>query len=163
MLWLQSYTPSPFLKKNLIKLSSLIQQNISTCWICNGYYAPNFGEPLCGTCHAFLFSVEPQVGMEEQSVVPSDDEDSGNDEPPYSVNDRQDRDELEAELPEEVSENEQEENEFELEPRPEPAPPMNVNHFIDLLSNPHDNSKSDNNIDALPVEGLYFFGVLLLQ
>lgn len=93
--------------------------------------------------------------MEEQSVVPSDDEDSGNDEPPYSVNDRQDRDELEAELPEEVSENEQEENEFEMEPRPEPAQPPNVNHYIDLLSNPHDNSKSDNNIDALPVEGLY--------
>lgn len=128
--------------------------NISTCCICNGYYGPNFGEPLCGTCHAFLFSVQPQVGIEEQSVIPSDDEDSGNDEPPYSVNDRQDRDDLEAELPEEVSENEQEENEFELEPRPEPAPPQNVNHYINLLSHPHDNNKSDKNIDALPVEVL---------
>lgn len=97
--------------------------------------------------------------MEEQSVIPSDDEDSGNDEPPYSVNDRQDRDELE--MPEEVSENEQEENEFEMEPRPEPAPPMNVNHFIDLLSNPHDNSKSDNNIDALPVEGMKLFDTII--
>lgn len=95
--------------------------------------------------------------MEEQSIVPSDDEDSGNDEPPYSVTDRQDRDEQElVELPEEVSENEQEENEFEIEPiRPEPAQPINVNQFIELLSNPHDNNKSDNNVDALPVEGMY--------
>lgn len=100
--------------------------------------------------------------MEQQSTVPSDDEDSGNDEPPYNVNDR-DRDDLElVEVQEEVSENEQEENEFELEPRPEPAPPINVNQFIDLLSNPHDNGKSENNIDALPVEGLYWFQILFI-
>lgn len=55
-----------------------------------------------------------------------------------------------------MSENEQEENEFEHRPRPEPALPMNLNHYLNLLSNPHDNSKSDNKIDALPVEGLYF-------
>ena len=27
----------------------------SACYICNGYYGPCFGEPVCATCHAFLF------------------------------------------------------------------------------------------------------------
>lgn len=49
--------------------------------MCNGYYAPSFGEPLCGTCHAFLF---PVAAEEKRSTDLSDnDEDSGNDEPPY--------------------------------------------------------------------------------
>lgn len=56
-------------------------QCTSTCCVCNGYYAPSFGEPLCGTCHAFLF---PVVAEEKRSTDLSDnDEDSGNDEPPY--------------------------------------------------------------------------------
>lgn len=56
-------------------------QPTSTCCVCNGYYAPSFGEPLCGTCHAFLF---PVAAEEKRSTDLSDnDEDSGNDEPPY--------------------------------------------------------------------------------
>ncbi|XP_005180823.1 uncharacterized protein LOC101899468 [Musca domestica] len=54
--------------------------NNATCWVCNGYYGPNFGEPLCGTCHAFLYNTEP---TEELETTISDDEDSGNDEPPF--------------------------------------------------------------------------------
>ncbi|GBP13088.1 hypothetical protein EVAR_72694_1 [Eumeta japonica] len=54
--------------------------NSSTCWVCNGYYGPNFGEPLCSTCHAFLHNTEP---TEELETTISDDEDSGNDEPPF--------------------------------------------------------------------------------
>lgn len=54
--------------------------NSATCWVCNGYYGPNFGEPLCGTCHAFLYNTEP---AEELETTISDDEDSGNDEPPF--------------------------------------------------------------------------------
>lgn len=54
----------------------------STCHVCNGYYGPSFGEPVCVTCHAFLFPDFP-------SYLPSsyfysektDDGDSGNDEP----------------------------------------------------------------------------------
>ncbi|XP_075981511.1 modifier of rpr and grim, ubiquitously expressed [Anticarsia gemmatalis] len=56
--------------------------NNSTCYVCNGYYGPSFGEPVCVTCHAFLFPDFP-------SYLPSsyfcsektDDGDSGNDEP----------------------------------------------------------------------------------
>ncbi|EZA59477.1 hypothetical protein DMN91_010871 [Ooceraea biroi] len=51
------------------------------CYICNGYYGPCFEEPVCATCHAFLFpnDVDPlQVPIFSEKT---DDEDSGNDEP----------------------------------------------------------------------------------
>lgn len=48
--------------------------------MCNGYYGPNFDEPLCATCHSFLYTTQP---TEEMQTTISDDEDSGNDEPPF--------------------------------------------------------------------------------
>lgn len=27
-----------------------------TCRACNGYYGPCFSEPVCPTCHAFLYA-----------------------------------------------------------------------------------------------------------
>ncbi|XP_012273433.1 uncharacterized protein LOC105695936 [Orussus abietinus] len=53
----------------------------STCYICNGYYGPCFGEPVCATCHAFLFPDD--VGLLQVPLFSekTDDEDSGNDEP----------------------------------------------------------------------------------
>ncbi|CAG5048859.1 unnamed protein product [Parnassius apollo] len=58
------------------------EYNNTSCYVCNGYYGPSFGEPVCVTCHAFLFPDFP-------SYLPSsyfcsektDDGDSGNDEP----------------------------------------------------------------------------------
>ncbi|XP_008545133.1 uncharacterized protein LOC103569550 isoform X2 [Microplitis demolitor] len=51
------------------------------CYICNGYYGPSFEEPVCATCHAFLFpddiGTRPALPFSEKT----DDEDSGNDEP----------------------------------------------------------------------------------
>jgi len=55
------------------------------CRACNGYYGPCFGEPVCATCHAFLYAssleneIQLQLISEEQDS--SDDCDSGNDEP----------------------------------------------------------------------------------
>lgn len=58
-------------------------QNVETCWICNGYYGPSYEEPVCGTCHSFLFA-DPAVGAPQVTRALSDDEeDSGNDEPPF--------------------------------------------------------------------------------
>lgn len=52
------------------------------CFQCNGYYDPNFGQPLCTTCHAFLYpddaSKLPSVGPHQEKT---DDGDSGNEEP----------------------------------------------------------------------------------
>lgn len=130
-------------------------QHRQVCWVCNGYYAPNFGEPVCGICHSFLFSVPPFDGIKDQVTVVSDDEDSGNDEPPYNNtnNERAEPEdqELELEVPD-VSENEQDDNEFELN-RPAPLAPRNINQYIDLLSEPYQNNQTDNNIGELPVEG----------
>ncbi|KZC11577.1 PREDICTED: uncharacterized protein LOC107189723 [Dufourea novaeangliae] len=51
------------------------------CCFCNGYYGPSFGEPVCPTCHTFLFPNE--IGLLPVSIFSekTDDEDSGNDEP----------------------------------------------------------------------------------
>uniref|UniRef100_A0A1B0BCV8 E2 ubiquitin-conjugating enzyme n=1 Tax=Glossina palpalis gambiensis TaxID=67801 RepID=A0A1B0BCV8_9MUSC len=71
--------------------------NSSTCWVCNGYYGPNFGEPLCSTCHAFLYNTEPV----ELVTTISDDEDSGNDEPPFkdkTEEENEDEDEVEDDV-----------------------------------------------------------------
>lgn len=50
--------------------------------MCNGYYGPNFGEPVCLTCHAFLFpdyaATCPASFINSEKT---DDSDSGNDEP----------------------------------------------------------------------------------
>ncbi|XP_067626008.1 uncharacterized protein morgue [Eurosta solidaginis] len=63
----------------------------SACWVCNGYYGPNFDEPLCGTCHAFLYNTQAAEELEETTI--SDDEDSGNDEPPFKDKQEVDGDE----------------------------------------------------------------------
>ncbi|XP_076247861.1 modifier of rpr and grim, ubiquitously expressed [Calliopsis andreniformis] len=51
------------------------------CCFCNGYYGPCFDEPVCSTCHAFLFPND--VGLLQVPIFSekTDDEDSGNDEP----------------------------------------------------------------------------------
>ncbi|CAK9821484.1 Ubiquitin-conjugating enzyme E2 5A [Anthophora retusa] len=54
---------------------------IITCCFCNGYYGPCFEEPVCSTCHAFLFPND--IGLLQVPIFSekTDDEDSGNDEP----------------------------------------------------------------------------------
>lgn len=54
----------------------------STCRFCNGYYGPSFGEPVCVTCHAFLFPNFPSFCPNSYYYSEkTDDGDSGNDEP----------------------------------------------------------------------------------
>lgn len=130
--------------------------------MCNGYYGSSFGNPLCGICHSFLFpcSDEPPV------TQLSDDEDSGNDEPPYNVQDKN-RLENAAARPERNRENNieneededdgndegEEDEEYMYEVRPRPAQPRNLNQYIDLLSQPRENDVSQETISSLPVEG----------
>ncbi|KAG1665377.1 Ubiquitin-conjugating enzyme E2 5A [Nymphon striatum] len=54
----------------------------TACSICNGFYGPNFGEPVCATCHAFLFPGD--VSLQDVAEVyeeKTDSGDSGNEEP----------------------------------------------------------------------------------
>ncbi|KAF7413393.1 hypothetical protein HZH68_001882 [Vespula germanica] len=57
------------------------QFSTTACYICNGYYGPCFEEPVCATCHAFLFPND--IGLFQVPIFSekTDDEDSGNDEP----------------------------------------------------------------------------------
>ncbi|KAH8378082.1 hypothetical protein KR093_009087 [Drosophila rubida] len=77
-------------KQILLAEATFSFSNSNACWVCNGYYGPNFGEPLCGACHAFLYNAQR---AEELLTELSDDEDSGNDEPPFK--DKQEDDETE--------------------------------------------------------------------
>jgi len=62
------------------------QLKVDTCVACNGYYGPCFGEPVCATCHAFLYASHLELELlipeatDDQNEL-SDDCDSGNDEP----------------------------------------------------------------------------------
>ncbi|KAK2580418.1 hypothetical protein KPH14_006168 [Odynerus spinipes] len=57
------------------------QFSTTACYICNGYYGPCFEEPVCATCHTFLFPND--IGLFQVPIFSekTDDEDSGNDEP----------------------------------------------------------------------------------
>uniref|UniRef100_A0A1L8DT91 E2 ubiquitin-conjugating enzyme n=1 Tax=Nyssomyia neivai TaxID=330878 RepID=A0A1L8DT91_9DIPT len=137
---------------------NFVFSNLSTCWVCNGYYGPCFGQPVCGTCHAFLF---PAVTDEEAVVTQlSDDEDSGNDEPPQNSAE-QNSERVEEEDDAEVEDEEEEDDtEEEVEPmeiafeRPRPNPPRNLNHFLEQLSAPRIGDRNASRIEVFPVEVL---------
>ncbi|XP_049787443.1 uncharacterized protein LOC126190881 [Schistocerca cancellata] len=53
-----------------------------SCYLCNGYYGPCFGEPVCATCHAFVFPEDLYYTVAVAVLSEkTDDGDSGNDEP----------------------------------------------------------------------------------
>lgn len=130
-------------------------QHTRTCCVCNGYYGPSFDEPLCGTCHAFLFPFIEEIRSTELSD--NDDEDSGNDEPPYKELQRDIAVGHAANNNDPAEENN--ENQEELfdeapvrrpnleevlpditidETRPEPIPPRNLRHYLDALAEHHE-------------------------
>ncbi|XP_037927571.1 uncharacterized protein LOC119662093 [Teleopsis dalmanni] len=163
------------------QLNSIEEENYSfsnnaTCWVCNGFYGPNYDEPTCGICHAFLYTTE--LGEEYETTI-SDDEDSGNDEPPFK--DKQDDDEdnnavniVDHEVNSDnihddvnsvvnVDDNKQVDNDVQKElsllaiQRPNPTAPRSLPHYLELLSDARKNrqenqSDSTTHISALPVE-----------
>ncbi|XP_017152629.1 uncharacterized protein LOC108162413 [Drosophila miranda] len=100
--------------------------NSHTCWVCNGYYGPNFGEPLCGSCHAFLYNAQL---AEEMLTELSDDEDSGNDEPPFK--DKQEDEETENDV-DIMGFEDLEDAEPAAQPH-QPQPPLPVNNEADAV------------------------------
>ncbi|KAL3290303.1 hypothetical protein HHI36_023647 [Cryptolaemus montrouzieri] len=53
----------------------------NTCYQCNGYYGPCFGDPLCATCHLFLYPISQSSDVPTRIPEENGDSDSGNDEP----------------------------------------------------------------------------------
>lgn len=120
-------------------------QNTSSCCICNGFYGPSFGEPLCGCCHAFLYPA-----VEEKREYHSDnDEDSGNDEPPYnpiastSTNRNEESvapvgdDFPAAEKPRQPN-NRLDNDKMFPDNCPNPDPPRNLRQYLNALTDPRD-------------------------
>lgn len=121
---------------------------------------------MCGTCHSFLFAVDGEE--QRQTEIPEDDEDSGNDEPPYAAGvnpshsnanvanaglgeavgadeNMEEDDEDDNEVPEdmiEIEANVPVPNELPLV-RPRPSPPRNMLQYLDLLSTPRVNDRND--------------------
>ncbi|KAK0045836.1 SUMO-conjugating enzyme UBC9 [Biomphalaria pfeifferi] len=69
-------------------LKQFLESNFESCMMCDGFYGGNFGQPVCSTCHLFLFSSHMKEDGEEgedgdnrvynQKV---DSDDSGTEEP----------------------------------------------------------------------------------
>lgn len=111
------------------------------------FLGPNFQEPLCQVCHAFVF---PHLEEELNNVVTkySDDEDSGNDEPPENRTDKEQFDD------------DEDDESFDLSgmiQRPDPPNPRNVDQFLQLLAEePEQVGRGERPYDicSLPVEVL---------
>ncbi|XP_014205825.1 uncharacterized protein LOC106637534 [Copidosoma floridanum] len=61
--------------------SAEFEFSTNACYICNGFYGPCFGEPVCHVCHDFLFPDDTGLLQAQICSEKTDDEDSGNDEP----------------------------------------------------------------------------------
>lgn len=129
----------------LVFVTIFFMKNSSSCWICNGYYGPSYGEPLCGTCHAFIFPNHPSEEAQGLVTEFSDDEDSGNDEPPENGSEAKDRDD------EDGGGGGSADSDVE---RPRPSAPRNLNQYLDMLSQPRDSDECQQKICSLPVEVL---------
>ncbi|XP_019867904.1 uncharacterized protein LOC109596664 isoform X2 [Aethina tumida] len=60
---------------------SLDLPTLMTCVTCNGYYGPSFEDPICSTCHAFLYPSSALIPENLSVSYESSDSDSGNEEP----------------------------------------------------------------------------------
>ncbi|XP_060569349.1 uncharacterized protein LOC132727783 [Ruditapes philippinarum] len=64
-------------------LEEFLQSEYSACMFCQGFYGKSFGQPVCSTCHLFLFSsdINRDEGEEDIYTEKADSGDSGNEEP----------------------------------------------------------------------------------
>lgn len=142
-----------------------------TCCVCNGYYGPNFGEPVCGTCHAFLFPLIEEIPLTDFS---DNDEDSGNDEPPYSLQRDPPAPQVDNENGAAAAVDDNNDNEIEVmddlplrrpfigplfemidENRPQPDPPRSLRSLLNALGdNAEQLPQTQQSTAAFPVEVL---------
>lgn len=118
----------------------------SSCYICNGFYGPCFEEPVCATCHTFLF---PEDMSHSEAIAifseKTDDGDSGNDEPTdlyYGVERRQ---------------SQQQPQPPPARPQPHVAPPRPdcLAERLEMLSNPREQDDVNPGVvECLPPEVL---------
>ena len=122
--------------QSYLRLGSIFSSSSSSpqlvCLQCNGYYGPCFNEPVCSTCHAFLYANDLDHEVQVQHMTQHNEEDdpsadgsesdrdSGNEEPTdqdqeQGVAGDEDEEEEEDDVLEEVDEDEDEGEGDELE------------------------------------------------
>ncbi|KAI0220458.1 hypothetical protein LSAT2_028031 [Lamellibrachia satsuma] len=62
-------------------ISEFLQTEYRACYLCNGFYGPSFGQPVCSTCHMFLFPQDINIPDDGNYNQKTDSGDSGNEEP----------------------------------------------------------------------------------
>ncbi|XP_050397716.1 (E3-independent) E2 ubiquitin-conjugating enzyme UBE2O [Patella vulgata] len=65
------------------EIDQFLKNAFDCCMMCNGFYGGSFGQPVCSTCHLFLFSgdINNEDGEAEVFVEKADSDDSGTEEP----------------------------------------------------------------------------------
>ncbi|KAL7647339.1 UNVERIFIED_CONTAM: hypothetical protein RMT77_000934 [Armadillidium vulgare] len=60
-----------------------MEEETSVCFHCDGYYGPSFGQPVCSTCHMFLYPDDSSLHSSSLNChdLKVEDGDSGNEEP----------------------------------------------------------------------------------
>ena len=54
--------------------SSFLTGNCAVCNVCNSYYGPAFSQPVCATCHAFLYAndLDQEINLQIMSAEEMD-------------------------------------------------------------------------------------------
>ena len=54
--------------------STFLTANCAVCNVCNGYYGPAFSQPVCATCHAFLYAndLDQEINLQIMSAEEMD-------------------------------------------------------------------------------------------
>ncbi|XP_059476252.1 uncharacterized protein LOC132197166 [Neocloeon triangulifer] len=155
--------------EDLHSLSQRLEEQFSflhqheACSVCSGYYGPCFGEPMCATCHAFLFpdDLGRAEAMPMWDSCKKDDGDSGNDEPsdPYYSSIERRCSAMAAQgppaAPPDPSPSPPPPADAAIPPRPPQQPVDRLAERLELLSAPRDPEyMSPGFIDKLPPEVL---------
>jgi ubiquitin-conjugating enzyme E2 D/E len=62
-------------------IHELANEKYCTCYTCGGFYGSNFNQPLCSTCHMFLYPPNDTYPEDVAYAEKPDSGDSGNEEP----------------------------------------------------------------------------------
>ena len=54
--------------------SAFLASHCAACNACNGYYGPAFSQPVCATCHAFLYAndLDQEINLQIMSAEEMD-------------------------------------------------------------------------------------------
>ncbi|XP_013387845.1 uncharacterized protein LOC106156942 [Lingula anatina] len=62
-------------------IQEFLSNEYKTCSVCGGFYGTSFGQPVCSTCHLFLFPDDINNPEDISYLEKTDSGDSGNEEP----------------------------------------------------------------------------------